>query len=288
MAFLKSGVLEKLLEELKDDEQTLGDDRKPVLLQIRSIIPVLEEGDLFPNRGFYLKVSDMSHAIYVSLPQEQNDMVLSNKLKLGQFIYVQKLEKSDPVPLIRGLIRVPGRRPCEGSPEDINSPTTLVKFLQAPDTDSVVEKGVILEKTIVEDSAESRKLLYRGLSHPEGLIRNTNGLQQRPRGRFRSLSASKTRSGERTIGSDNSRPTTSTDDDTDSDSTMSSVSSISKRKSWTQPEIMELKEMFDSSVIKNEIKPVARTHSANVSGLMSLLLCYFLSSFLIFFPVLTV
>ncbi|XP_071930960.1 uncharacterized protein [Coffea arabica] len=269
MALLKSGVLEKHLQELKDEDQTLGDDRKPVLLQIRSIIPVLEEGDLFPDRGFYLKVSDASHAMYVSLPQEQNDMILSNKLKLGQFIYVHKLEKSEPVPLIRGLTPVPGRRPCEGSPEDIHSPTALVKFLQVLDTDPVVEKGVISEKTINEDSTISRKPLYRGLSDSEGLIRNHNGLQQRPRGRFRSLSASRTRHGERTVGSRSSKPT-STDDDSDSDSTLSSVSLMSKRKSWTQSDILGLKQMFDSSAIKNESKPVAKSLSANVSPVRSM------------------
>ncbi|XP_027112633.1 uncharacterized protein [Coffea arabica] len=269
MALLKSGVLEKHLQELKDEDQTLGDDRKPVLLQIRSIIPVLEEGDLFPDRGFYLKVSDASHAMYVSLPQEQNDMILSNKLKLGQFIYVHKLEKSEPVPLIRGLTPVPGRRPCEGSPEDIHSPTALVKFLQVLDTDPVVEKGVISEKTINEDSTISRKPLHRGLSDSEGLIRNHNGLQQRPRGRFRSLSASRARHGERTVGSRSSKPT-STDDDSDSDSTLSSVSLMSKRKSWTQSDILGLKQMFDSSAIKNESKPVAKSLSANVSPVRSM------------------
>ncbi|KAL3538804.1 hypothetical protein ACH5RR_002170 [Cinchona calisaya] len=272
MALLKYGFLEKLLEDMKNDDQTFEEDRKPVLLQIRSIIPVLGEGDLWPNKGFFLKVSDMSHAIYVSLPTEQNDMILSNKLKLGQFIYVQKLEKSDPVPLIRGLTPIRGRRTCEGSPEDINSPTTLVKFLQALDTaDSIVEKGVISEKTIIEDdSADDSGKLCRGLSSDqEGIIRNSNvGLQQRPRGRFRSFSASKARPGEKIIGSHKSRPM-STDDDSDSDSALSSVSSISKRKSWTQSEILGLKEMFDSSVTKNEIKPVARSRSATVSPVRS-------------------
>ena len=87
MASLRPGVLTKLLEDMNVDEKGSENVRKPMLLQIRSIIPVLEEGDLWPNRGFYLKVSDLSHAMYVSLPHEQDELILSNRLQLGQFIY---------------------------------------------------------------------------------------------------------------------------------------------------------------------------------------------------------
>ncbi|CAI9104275.1 OLC1v1002911C2 [Oldenlandia corymbosa var. corymbosa] len=249
MALLRSGVVAKLLDAMRDDNPSpRKDDGKPVLLQIRSIIPVLEEGDLWPNRGFYLKVSDRSHAIYVSLPQEENDLILSNKLKLGQFIHVQKLEKSDPVPLLRGITPIPGRRLCEGSPEDMNSPRTLAKFLHSIDADAMVEeKGVISEKKIDETLADSRKL-SRGLSAADALVRNNGGLQPRIRGRSRSVSATKTRLGMNSIGSHSIIRPTYTEDDSDSDSTLSSVSSVSKRKSWTQSEILELKEIFDSSV----------------------------------------
>ncbi|KAL2477377.1 Plant protein of unknown function [Forsythia ovata] len=81
MASLKTGVLVELIEDVKMNEKGL--EQKPALLQIRSIIPVLEEGDLWPHRGFFFKVSDMSHQIFVSLLQEHNQMILGNQLKSG-------------------------------------------------------------------------------------------------------------------------------------------------------------------------------------------------------------
>lgn len=270
MATLKSGVLVKLLEDIKDDdEEILEDDKKPILLQIRGIIPVLEKGDLWPNKGFYLKVSDLSHAIYVSLPHDENEMVLNNKLRLGQFIYVQNLEKSQPVPLLRGITPVPGRRPCEGFPEDILSPNSFSRLIEISDADSIVEKGVISEKKIVENPSDSRNLCL-GLSHHGALKRKNNVLeQQSSRGRLRSFSASKSRPSEKIIGL-HRRRSMSIEEDSDSDSTSSLTSQTSKRKSWTAPEILGVKDIFDSSLTKHEIRPSARSRSATVS-LMSFL-----------------
>ncbi|KAI3445887.1 hypothetical protein Pfo_002552 [Paulownia fortunei] len=287
MASLKNGVLIKLLEDIKMDDDALEDDPKPVLLQIRSIIPVLEEGDLWPNRGFFLKVSDSSHALYVSLSEEQNEMILGNKLKLGQFIYVQNLEKADPVPLLRGVTPVPGRRPCEGTPEDIVSPANLVKLLEASAIDSVVEKGVILER-ISKSPSISRKLM-RGSSDSESSSKRSEGLKGGYQGRARSLSASKARPGDFTteqcisriedfqktscndVGAwPRSRPS-SVDNDSDADSVISSASStrMSKRRSWNESEILGVKEIFDSSVVKHEIRLPPRSRSANVSPVRS-------------------
>lgn len=224
MAMLKSGVIVKLLEDIKDnsDEQISEEDKKPVLLQIRSITPVLEEGDLWPNKGFYLKVSDMSHAIFVSISQEENELVMNNKLQLGQFIYVQKFEKASPLPLLRGIIPVPGRHNCEGTPEDIHCPTTTFSEITtlASDIDSIVEKGVISEKKIVDNQSGFNK------------SKNIIGVEERSRERFPSLS---------------------------------------KRKSWTTSDMLRMKETFDSSVIKHEMKPAARRRcrSATVSLICS-------------------
>ncbi|KAK6159219.1 hypothetical protein DH2020_006533 [Rehmannia glutinosa] len=282
MASLKNGVLLKLLEDMEMDENALEDDPKPVLLQIRSIIPVLEEGDLWPNRGFFLKVSDSSHALYVSLSEEQNEMILGNKLKLGQFIYVQKLEKSHPVPLLRGVTPTPGRRPCEGTPEDIISPANLVNLLEASAIDDyVVEKGVILEKKISKKTPSFSRKFMRGLSDSESSsCKKSGGLKSR------SLSASKARPREiisekwnfedfKKISCNDlwprSRPS-SVDNDSDADSVISSSSSsmrLSKRRSWHESEILGVKEIFDSSVVKHEIKLPPRGHSANVSPVRS-------------------
>ncbi|CAK9181166.1 unnamed protein product [Ilex paraguariensis] len=290
MASLKSGVLVKLLEDMNVEDKGSEEERKSVLLQIRSIIPVLEEGNFWPNRGFYLKVADLSHALYVSLPQEQNDMILSNQLQLGQFIYVKSLERAYPVPLLTGIRPVRGRHPCAGIPEDIVPVTNLVNLLEPSDMESIVEKGVISEKKIIENSSDSRKL-FRGLSDSEALIKKVDRVDKRTQGRLRSSSASKARPDEHRIGLKTKRwdvekrtlnvlggfqtnRSSSFDNDSDSDDTKSSVSStsISKRRSWTESEILEVKEIFDSSVAKHEIRPLARSRcrSANDSFLIIL------------------
>ncbi|KAF7126772.1 hypothetical protein RHSIM_Rhsim11G0153400 [Rhododendron simsii] len=277
MASLKPEVLTKLLEDMNEEEKGGEDVRKLVLLQIRSIIPVLEEGDLWPNRGFYLKVSDLSHAMYVSLPHEQDELILSNKLQLGQFIYVQKLEASYPVPVLRGLMPVPGRHPCDGAPQDIVPVTNLVKFLGSSDSDSIKEKGVIFEK----------KTITRGLSDSESLLdNNSSGYgERRDHGKLRSLSASKgwpsePRRGVNCIpkGCENDKINSDSlkgcwnSGDSDSESPKSSVPStqISKRRSWTERELLNVKEIFDSSVAKHETKPRARCRSTCASPVRSM------------------
>ncbi|KAK9665052.1 hypothetical protein RND81_14G087000 [Saponaria officinalis] len=89
------------------------------LLQVVSIVPALTGGDLFQNQGFYLKVSDSSHATYVALPDDHDDLILSDKIQLGQYIHVERLEAASPVPILRGVRLIPGRHPCVGTPEDI-------------------------------------------------------------------------------------------------------------------------------------------------------------------------
>ncbi|KAF5464720.1 hypothetical protein F2P56_014774 [Juglans regia] len=118
MANLVPGVLLKLLQHMNTDIKVAGEHRSS-LLQVVSIVPALAGGELFSNQGFYLKVSDSSHATYVSLPDEHDDLILSDKIQLGQFIHIERLEAASPVPILRGVRPVPGRHPCVGSPEDI-------------------------------------------------------------------------------------------------------------------------------------------------------------------------
>ncbi|MCO5603651.1 hypothetical protein L7F22_057802 [Adiantum nelumboides] len=118
MATLTPGVLLKLLQHMNSDVKVAGEHRS-VLLQIITILPALAGSDLWPNQGFYLKVSDSSHAAFVSLADEHNDLILSDKLQLGQFIHVDKFESGHPVPLLRGVRPLPGRHPCIGTPEDL-------------------------------------------------------------------------------------------------------------------------------------------------------------------------
>lgn len=119
MAALAPGVLLKLLSAMNTGTKPTSEHRSS-LLQVTDIVPAdLDEKNLWPKHGFYVKVSDSSHSIYVSLPFEQDDLVLSNKMQLGQFIYVDKLEPGSPVPIVKGAKPLPGRHPFMGTPEPL-------------------------------------------------------------------------------------------------------------------------------------------------------------------------
>ena len=128
MANLVPGVLLKLMQHMNTDVKVAGEHRSS-LLQVVSIVPALAGGELFPNQGFYLKVSDSLHATYVSLPDEHDDLILSDKIQLGQFVFVDRLEAASPVPILHGVRPVPGRHPCVGTPEDIVATTHSLGFL---------------------------------------------------------------------------------------------------------------------------------------------------------------
>ncbi|KAG2253265.1 hypothetical protein Bca52824_083401 [Brassica carinata] len=57
MANLVPGVL---LKHMNTDAKIAGEHMSSLLLVV-SIVPALAGGELFPNLGFYLKVSDSSH-----------------------------------------------------------------------------------------------------------------------------------------------------------------------------------------------------------------------------------
>lgn len=119
MAALAPGILLKLLSGMKSGVKPTSEHRSS-LLQVTDIVPAdLDEKNLWPKHGFFIKVSDSSHSIYVSLPYEQDDLVLSNKMQLGQFIYVDRLEPGSPVPVVKGAKPLPGRHPLVGTPEPL-------------------------------------------------------------------------------------------------------------------------------------------------------------------------
>ncbi|CAI8616700.1 unnamed protein product [Vicia faba] len=140
MANLVPGVLLKLMQHMNTDIKVGGEHRSS-LLQVVSIVPALAGGDLFTNQGFYVKVSDSSHATYVSLPDEHDDLILSDKIQLGQFVFVDRLEAASPVPILRGVRPVPGRHACVGSPEDIVA-TNSLGFLSNGGEVKVKKNGV--------------------------------------------------------------------------------------------------------------------------------------------------
>ncbi|KAL5136290.1 hypothetical protein HKD37_03G008992 [Glycine soja] len=130
MASLVPGVLLKLLQSMNSNVKVRGEYRS-VLLQVISIVPSLSGSELWPNQGFFIKVSDSSHSTYVSLSKDDNEFILNNKLQLGQFFYVDRIEAGTPVPTLVGVRPVPGRHPFEGNPKD------LMQILEQSDNDGV-------------------------------------------------------------------------------------------------------------------------------------------------------
>lgn len=118
MASLVQGVLLKLLQSMNSNVKVHGEYRS-VLLQVISIVLALSGFELWPNQGFFIKVSDSSHSTYVSLSKEDNEFILNNKLQLGQFFYVDRIESGTLVPILVGVRPVPGRHPFEGNPKDL-------------------------------------------------------------------------------------------------------------------------------------------------------------------------
>ncbi|KAM6546445.1 hypothetical protein CsatB_027181 [Cannabis sativa] len=118
MASLTPGVLIKLLQSINSNVKVRGDYRS-VLLQVISIVPAISGSELWPDHGFFLKVSDSSHSTYVSLSKEDNELILNNKLQLGQFFYVERVNGGKPVPTLVEVRPVPGRHPFVGNPKDL-------------------------------------------------------------------------------------------------------------------------------------------------------------------------
>ncbi|OWM79167.1 uncharacterized protein LOC116197270 [Punica granatum] len=246
MASLNSGVLVKLLEDMNAEEAAL-DDRKPALLQIRSIIPVLAEGDLWPNQGFYLKVSDASHAMYVSLPHDQDEFVLCNKLHLGQFIYADRLETSYPVPLLVGVRPYLGRNSCTGARKGLISIDNLVEIGDASNQELV--------KEVIKDAEEKPRMKVRSTSTSGAVpgIRTVRNMAQKS-SRERDLS-----------DSDCSRKVDRDSDTESTISTCSSVSRISKRRSWNDADNSRLDEILEIPSIRRRLKPIRHSPSSSSS-----------------------
>ncbi|XP_072960387.1 uncharacterized protein [Typha angustifolia] len=121
MVVLTPGVLLKLINGMKAGNKKPMGEHRTAVLQVTDILPIdLDEQDLRPKHGFYVKVSDSSHSIYVTLPFDQDELVLSNMLQLGQFINLDRLEPGSPVPVIVGTRTLTGRHPLVGAPELID------------------------------------------------------------------------------------------------------------------------------------------------------------------------
>ncbi|KAK6120778.1 hypothetical protein DH2020_045482 [Rehmannia glutinosa] len=119
MACLRRGTLKKLLQNAGNKDFKVAGEHRSALLQaclffilensngfalskaffsVISIVPSLED-DPWKSRGFFLRVSDSLHSAYVSVSDEDVDLILSDKVQLGQFIHVTRLDSASPVPV---------------------------------------------------------------------------------------------------------------------------------------------------------------------------------------------
>ncbi|GAB2289246.1 hypothetical protein Dimus_023551 [Dionaea muscipula] len=118
MATLAPGILLKLLQSMNSDTKVAGEHRT-ALLQIIGILPALGGTDLWPNNGFLIQLSDSLNSTYVSLFDRDVDLILTNRLQLGQFVHVERFLFDSPLPRVSGIRPIAGRHPFVGNPEPL-------------------------------------------------------------------------------------------------------------------------------------------------------------------------
>lgn len=195
MASLTPGVLIKLLKNINTDVKICGEHRS-VLLQVVSIVPALTGLELWPDHGFFIKVSDSSHCTYVSLSKDDNDLILTNKLQLGQFIYIDKVEAGTPVPVLVGVRPLPGRNPCIGNPKDLMDMLVLPDNFETQDQEkktsktyelSEADKGRTKQKVVIKEEKNvvaSRYMQGVSRSSMRNSASETNSLSQKVEEKF--------------------------------------------------------------------------------------------------------
>ncbi|KAL2338303.1 hypothetical protein Fmac_012749 [Flemingia macrophylla] len=137
MASLTPGILLKMLQAMNSNTRVTGDHRSP-LLQVTGIVPALAGSDLWSNQGFYLNLSDSLNSTYVLLSHPDSDLILSNRLQLGQFLHVDRFLFDSPLPSVANIRPLAGRHPFLGTPEPLVArinPSTR-QFLIQPLQDS--------------------------------------------------------------------------------------------------------------------------------------------------------
>ncbi|XP_031256816.1 uncharacterized protein LOC116114807 [Pistacia vera] len=137
MASLTPGILLKLLQSMNSTTRVTGDHRS-ALLQIIGIVPGLAGSDLWPNHGFYVQLSDSLNSTYVSLSDHDTELILTNRLQLGQFVHVDRFEFDSPVPRVNGIRPIAGRHTFLGTPEPLIARISSSKreFVIQPVSDS--------------------------------------------------------------------------------------------------------------------------------------------------------
>ncbi|KAL0379956.1 UNVERIFIED_CONTAM: hypothetical protein Sangu_0059900 [Sesamum angustifolium] len=170
MASLTPGTLDKLLQNVGNKDFKVAGEHRSALLQasvtiltckkdslfllkVISIVPSLED-DPWKSRGYFLRVSDSVHSAYVSVSDEDVELILSDKIQLGQFIHVTWLDSGSPVPVLRGLKPIPKRRPCVGEPKDLISSD----FLNSKKVEAKVKSKGKVKKVVGNEEGNVRRI----------------------------------------------------------------------------------------------------------------------------------
>lgn len=175
MASLTPGILLKLLQSMNSNTRVAGEHRS-ALLQVIGILPALAGSDLWPNHGFYVQLSDSINSTYVSLSDRDNDLILTNRLQLGQFVYVDRFEFDSPVPRVCGIRPIAGRHPFVGSPEPLIARIAASKreFVIQPvlDSDQSLDPiAAYLSSKKLEDTQSDNKELKAEVKPEKGRTR---------------------------------------------------------------------------------------------------------------------
>ncbi|KAL1540015.1 hypothetical protein AAHA92_24431 [Salvia divinorum] len=155
MVSLSPGTLQKLLQNVGDKEFRVAGEHRSALLQVIGIVPSLED-DPWKSRGYYLRVSDSVHSAYVSVSDEDVELILSDMVQLGQFIYATWLDYGSPVPVLRGIKPITKRRPCVGDPKDLISSD----FLNAKKVETKAKSKGKVKKVLGNEEGGLRRLSF--------------------------------------------------------------------------------------------------------------------------------
>ncbi|KAL2506268.1 Plant protein of unknown function (DUF936) [Abeliophyllum distichum] len=73
-----------------------------------------------PHHGFYVQLSDSLNSTYVSLSDRDTDLILTNRLQLGQFVYLDWFVFDSPLDSIATNVRpIAMRHPFIGTTETL-------------------------------------------------------------------------------------------------------------------------------------------------------------------------
>ncbi|CAG7906080.1 unnamed protein product [Brassica rapa] len=195
MASLTGGILLKLLQCMNSNTRPTGEHRSAIL-QVTGIVPALGGSD----QGFYVQISDSLNSTYVSLSQrDSTHLILTNRLQLGQFIYLDRLEFSTPVPRAAGLRPLAGRHAFLGTPEPLIARGSKRDFVIQPVSSSDYSLdpiAVYLNNKRFDDDGDDVAVAPNGRPALAPVNQNQKPKQKTPQ-RFSSPASAKQRSVER-------------------------------------------------------------------------------------------